>query len=527
MPVFVGAGTSSFLKDDGGAGVSHLTTTQRNALSGVRKGQFIFNTTLNLAQYYDGTTWKSIDSPPAITVFNIDGGSDVTAAKIDRSVSGNATIVIKGSNFDTTAGTVVFVPESGGSNVNTQSITRNSTSQFTVTVTRSEFQEANDPYSIKLENSSGLSATLTGALDVNVAPTFDQSAGSLGTGFNGISGSFDGSATDADGDTITYSISAGSLPNGLSINSSTGAITGTPSGNSDGTFTFTVSAATSHGTSTRQFTITLATLPSGGNINTYGNYRSHTFNSSGTFSNTISGLSVDMLLVAGGGSGGVDTGGGGGAGGMLDPTGVSLNAQNYSISIGGGAASRAGGDDDGPGRKGGISTALGYTCYGGGAGSGWSNSSTGEGMNGGSGGGQSASTGSTGPGPGSGTSGQGNNGGSAVVYRGGGGGGRSAGGGNANNSASGTGGMYKNNHFRTGSNIAYAAGGTGGWDVANGASSYGHTTRNGVSKTTNDSGESDCANNTGHGGHGANHDNNRSGGGGSGICVIRYDLTAI
>ena len=48
-----------------------------------------------------------------------------------------------------------------------------------------------------------------------------------------------------------------------------------------------------------------------------------------------------------------------------------------------------------------------------------------------------------------------------------------------------------------------------------------------LSKTTNDSGESDCANNTGHGGHGANHDNNRSGGGGSGICVIRYDLTAI
>ena len=189
------------------------------------------------------------------------GGSDVTSAKIDRTVSGNATIVVKGSNFDTTAGTVVFVPESGGSNVNTQSITRNSTSQFTVTVARADFQEAIDPYSIKLENSSGLSATLTGALDVNIAPVFDQSAGSLGTGFNGISGSFDGSATDADGDTITYSISAGSLPNGLSINSSTGAITGTPSGNSDGTFTFTVSAATSHGTSTRQFTITMATLP--------------------------------------------------------------------------------------------------------------------------------------------------------------------------------------------------------------------------------------------------------------------------
>ena len=49
MPVFVGAGTSSFMKGSGGVGISTMTTTQRNALSGVKKGQFIFNETLNLA----------------------------------------------------------------------------------------------------------------------------------------------------------------------------------------------------------------------------------------------------------------------------------------------------------------------------------------------------------------------------------------------------------------------------------------------------------------------------------------------
>ena len=49
MPVFVGAGTSSFMKGDGGVGVSTMTTAERNSLSGVKKGQIIFNETLNLS----------------------------------------------------------------------------------------------------------------------------------------------------------------------------------------------------------------------------------------------------------------------------------------------------------------------------------------------------------------------------------------------------------------------------------------------------------------------------------------------
>ena len=51
MPVFVGAGTSSFMKGDGGVGFSTGTTTTRNALSGVRPGQIIFNHTTGLPEY--------------------------------------------------------------------------------------------------------------------------------------------------------------------------------------------------------------------------------------------------------------------------------------------------------------------------------------------------------------------------------------------------------------------------------------------------------------------------------------------
>jgi len=163
MPVFVGAGTSSFMKDTGGVGISTMTTTQRNALSGVKKGQFIFNETINLAQYYDGTSWKSIDSPPVINNFTLDGGSSVTSANIDNTAGGNATIVINGSLFDVTGAVVTF--EGTGETLNTVSITRNSTTQLTVTVARSGFDNANEPYSIKVTNGSGLSATLADAIN--------------------------------------------------------------------------------------------------------------------------------------------------------------------------------------------------------------------------------------------------------------------------------------------------------------------------------------------------------------------------
>ena len=37
MPVFVGAGTSSFMKGSDAVGISTMTTSERTALSGVRK----------------------------------------------------------------------------------------------------------------------------------------------------------------------------------------------------------------------------------------------------------------------------------------------------------------------------------------------------------------------------------------------------------------------------------------------------------------------------------------------------------
>ena len=270
-----------------------------------------------------------------------------------------------------------------------------------------------------------------------------------------------------------------------------------------------------------------AAFATGGTETTYSGYKVHTFTSNGTFAVSGGVLVCDILIVAGGGSGGGDNGGGGGAGGMLEIESHTVSSQEHSIVIGAGAAARAGAADDGPGSKGSNSTGFGYTAIGGGAGTGWVNSGGAGTLSGGSGGGQSTSNNARNPqSPGSGTSGQGNAGGEG--YSGGnwsgGGGGAGSVGSDGGNGVAGTGGTGKANNWRTGSNVTYCGGGTGGWNAAQSYTSSGHGSNNGVTKNTTDdpSGEGACAANTGHGGHGSNHDNNTSGAGGSGIVVIRY-----
>ena len=64
------------------------------------------------------------------------------------------------------------------------------------------------------------------------------------------------SASDAEGDTIVYSIVSGSLPGGLSLNSSTGAITGDPTNvSASTTSTFNARATANSKTTDRTFAI--------------------------------------------------------------------------------------------------------------------------------------------------------------------------------------------------------------------------------------------------------------------------------
>lgn len=70
---------------------------------------------------------------------------------------------------------------------------------------------------------------------------------------------FDDGVTASGDPTITYAVSAGALPSGLALNSSTGAITGTPT--SAGEYDFTVTATNDYGHVDQRFTGTVAAAP--------------------------------------------------------------------------------------------------------------------------------------------------------------------------------------------------------------------------------------------------------------------------
>jgi hypothetical protein len=228
-----------------GTKVASGTTAQRGSTT----GQFRFNSTIGLAEYYDGNTFKSIDSPPTI--------SSIDVTEVDSQAGGNQTIVVTGGNFASGA-TVTFVGNAG-TDFTASTTTVNSVSQITAVAPKSSFLNAQEPYGVKVTNVSGLSATLAGQINVDSAPTWTTASGSLGTiGSEDTGNHFTVVATDPDGDTVAYSLQSGSL-GGLSINSSTGVISGDPTDvYSSTTLSFTIRATANSKTADRAFTITVS-----------------------------------------------------------------------------------------------------------------------------------------------------------------------------------------------------------------------------------------------------------------------------
>jgi hypothetical protein len=272
---------------------------------------------------------------------------------------------------------------------------------------------------------------------------------------------------------------------------------------------------------------TAVALPTGGTITTSGNFRIHTFTSSGTLVNSINGLTIQSLVIAGGGGGGRDDfssdrgAGGGGAGGYRNSTpsessggGASaegtqnLSVASYTVTVGAGGGSKSAGSNSSLSGSG-ITT---IQSIGGGQG-GSHNASGGENPGTGGSGGGALNDGSGA----NGTSGQGFAGGngSHIPFNGGGGGGAGSAGANATTSAPGVGGSGVSSSI-TGSAVTRAGGGgaRGGSGNASGGSGGGGA-GGGVSGTAN----------TGSGG-GANRQA-AAGSGGSGIVIIRYDITTI
>src|SRR6056300_1635160 len=282
-------------------GISTGTTAQRSI---EEQGHLRFNTTTSLLEYYDGTSWKVIDAPPVI--------SSISPSTFASDGSSTPTITITGSGFSQTIDSVKFIGDDG-TEYTSGTVTRDSGTQVTAQVTTA-MTVANEPYDVKVSNSSGLAGTLADALDAGGSPTFVTAAGSLGSVTDGARGSTTLSITISDPDssgTIEHSISSGSLPAGASISSAQTpgqtilSISGFSAVGSNTTSTFTIQATDGANTNSREFTITV-NAPA-----------VETFTSSGTFSVPSGVTSVDVLVVAGGGGGGGGHGAGGGAGGLI------------------------------------------------------------------------------------------------------------------------------------------------------------------------------------------------------------------
>jgi hypothetical protein len=508
-----------------------------------------------LELYTSNGSWENI-------IQEVPGISSISGQYLETNNSNTLTII--GTNF--VDGAIAYAVGTNAVEVAATSTTFNSLVQLTAVF--SGLTAVNEPYDIKVINPSNLFGLLPDALFVNNQVVWTTASGSLGSFGDEVAISV--SATASDDSTITYAVAAGSsLPSGITLNTSTGLISGTlPNVNSNTTYTFTLTASdgsnpavsrqfnftsnaapiwtTSAGslgdfTELNEISVTVAatditdtvtyqlangsSLPSGLTLNSSTGVISGTLpdiseNTTYTFTINASdginnvprtfsilsrySLNIEYLVVAGGGSGGSGHGGGGGAGGYRAGS-LNISSGSHQIVVGVGGVAGLYGQSSGSlatdSRLGPI-----YATAGGVGGAqnmpGFRNPGTG-----GSGGGGAVTTDTPQLKPGA----AGNAGGYNPVegYAGGtpasqqwhgAGGGGSSGPGTYTGSRGG-GGPGTSNSI-TGSAVTYAAGGSG-------------------QANTNDA-ETGGAN-TGNGGGGTR--DNTAGNGGSGIVVIAYSNT--
>jgi len=287
-----------------GGGIPYGNTSGRPANPGTGK-LYSNGETQRLELYTSSGNWENI-------VQEVPGVSSITGSYLESNQSN--TITIYGTNF--VSGATAYAIGSNAVQVAATSTTFNSLVQLTAVFTG--LSSAYEPYDIKVINPSNLFGILPDALYVNNILTWQTSAGSLGTFAEQVSVSV--SATATDDSIITYSLANGSaLPSGLSLNSSTGLISGTlPDISLNTTYTFTINASDGANPSvSRTFSI-----------------------------NSVAWI-AEVLVVGGGGAGANGNGntGGGGAGGVVYASSYSLSpSTNLLITVGAGGAQKA----DGP-----------------------------------------------------------------------------------------------------------------------------------------------------------------------------------
>ena len=226
----------------------------------------------------DGTGGMSWDSPitnPTIT--SIDYPGSATAAD----PAGGESVIINGTLF--ASGVTCTV---GG----TSAVTAfNSATQITITTPA----KAAGQYTVEVTNPDGGTASQVNFIQYSGVPVWSTASGNIGSVQSGSTASFQVTATEGS-DTIEYAVTTGTLPSGLSLNTNTGAITGTAgyvSASTTTTFSITATDDENQTSSARSFNITVTPdLPS--------NYfNTSIYNGSGASQSITTGFAPDFTWI--------------------------------------------------------------------------------------------------------------------------------------------------------------------------------------------------------------------------------------
>jgi len=211
----------------------------------------------------DGTANQVISTNGSGTLSFSDSVLFPTISSISPSVVENTqtAITLTGTNFkdSSTPPFVDAINASTGAIVTADSVSFTNATTVVATFTL----PVDGTYFLRLENNDGIACRSgTALLTVSDAPAWTTSAGSLGSVAAAGSVNFTVAATNA----TSFAKSSGSFPGGVTINSSTGVISGTESGSTaTTTYTFTIRATDAQAqTADRQFTITISHGASGG-----------------------------------------------------------------------------------------------------------------------------------------------------------------------------------------------------------------------------------------------------------------------
>ena len=213
-------------------------------------GYMRFNTTNSNLEIHNGIGWASVGIvAPTITSIAIAGGLSVFVP------GGGQTVTVTGTNFSSVPAVVLISSDGTEFAATSEAFTSNTEMTF---VTPDVSSKGPGAYDLKLTNPDGGTVTKADFITASGVPVWTTSAGTIVDQDEGTSVNFTLVATDSDGGSVSYSVTTGSLPSGLSLNGSTGVISGTlPTVSADVNTNFTVTATDNENQTTpRAFTIT-------------------------------------------------------------------------------------------------------------------------------------------------------------------------------------------------------------------------------------------------------------------------------